>query len=750
MAKVLSPNNKLFLSTTVVLTCAMAGPATSAQLEEVLVTAQKRTESLQDVPVSISALSADTVERLKIDNAAQITGQMPNLHVSAPFGDQQPVYSLRGISMVDYNVNQASPIGAYIDEASAGPSFMQGFQVFDLERIEVLRGPQGTLYGKNTTGGAINFITKKPEFENEFKVTAGTGDYNRRHLSGAAEVELVEDMVGVRTAFTYTKTDGYHENHFPGGEDLTETDNYALRVSLRYSSDNFDGLLKVFYGDSSPLASGVVGMGRDPGGFNRLGYLRPENYDAWEGEHQKWGKNDVQVKGTALTLNWDINESYTITSITALSEGEQLNEINSDGAPNRVLEIDWGSEIEQFSQDLRLTTNFDGPFNLIAGVYYSTDEIDVTNIYDMLLGTEDFGIPFDPTLTNSGFSVYQHYYQERDTFALYGHATYDLTEQLTLTLGLRYTDDEGEISEVQTWAGDYNQNWLYNIVPLSFSLDPDLSLPKLGYDDSDPSGKIGLDYKLNDGGLIYASYSRGYRSSSFNGGLALDASALTVADPETVDAYEVGYKNQFFDDRMRLSAALFSNDYKNQQYINIIGAQAFLENADEASILGLEVEVFAKPTDKLTLQLGFGWLDSEYDKASLFDPATGEDVDLAGNTLLQAPELNLSFAVDYQLMSSGVGDWILHLDTVYVDEQWYTAYNDLVGFDTNSADSYTQTNASLLLEDLEGKYSVSLWVKNIEENDEPVASLSVRDSFGYDYNIAPLPLRYGLDFTYHF
>lgn len=745
--------NKLAGTIAAVAFASTANHALGLVLEEVVVTAQKREQSLQDVPVSVSAMSADSIEKLNFVSSSDIGNQVPNLQVAGPYGDSQPIFALRGISMVDYNVNQASPVGVYIDEATAGTSYMQGFQIMDLERIEVLRGPQGTLFGKNTAGGAINFITKKPEFDNEGDVTVGFGDYDRRHLSGAAEAVLIEDTLGVRAAFTYTKTDGYHENHFPGGEDLSETDNYAVRVSARYATDNLDAVLRVFTGESDPIGNAVIPLGSEPGETNALGYARPAEYDAWEGSHDRWGKNEVELDGASLTLNWDIGE-HTITSITSYSEGSQTNVANTDGAPNRVLEIDWISDMELFSQDLRLTTNFDGPFNLIAGIYYGTDETNTDNELDVLVGTEDLGIPFDPSLATSGFTFYQGYVQERTTYAAYGHSTYDFTDELTLTLGLRYTKDEGEFNDSRSWVGDYGRNWVYGIVPFTAPLDPAAVLPEESYDEGEWTGKIGVDYLIPSGGMVYGHYSRGYRSGAFNGGALLDASALTIAEPEFVDAYEIGYKSEFFDNRLRLNASLFWNDYQDQQYVNIVGdivPVAVIENADKATLSGLELELTAQPTEKLTLHLGLGLLDAEYDEASLNDPADASiTYDLSGNELLNAPKVNVNFALDYEIVSTDLFNWFLHVDTVYVDEQYFTAYNDLGGHGVNSADSYTQTNASLTLEDPDEKYRISLWVKNIEENDEPISSFSVRPTYGYDYFMAPLPRRYGVDFTYRF
>jgi iron complex outermembrane receptor protein len=275
--------------------------AETVMLEEIMLTAQKRTESVQDIPVSISAITGDALEKMKMDTAVDIPSQVPNMQVSTPFGEVQPIFSIRGISMVDTQTNQVGPIGVYVDEVAAGPSFMQGMQLFDLERVEVLRGPQGTLYGKNTTAGAVNFITSVPSFNPEAYLTASVGSYGRRQLKGAAEVVLIEDTLGVRAAFSSTKVDGYFDNRLPGHDDMSETDNQAYRLTTRYQGEAFGATLRLFKGESDGNSPGIVMEGTYPGGVNGFGYKRQDSWDAWEGEINRDAPYKTDVEGVALT-----------------------------------------------------------------------------------------------------------------------------------------------------------------------------------------------------------------------------------------------------------------------------------------------------------------------------------------------------------------------------------------------------------------------------------------------------------------
>ncbi|KKK58743.1 hypothetical protein LCGC14_3041360, partial [marine sediment metagenome] len=199
-------------------------------LEEVVVTAQRRSQSTQDIPAAITGITANDIESMGFENANDITAQIPNMNVSNPYGDTQPIFSIRGISMSDYNPNQSSPIGIYADEAYLGAIYTHGLNFFDVERIEALRGPQGTLYGKNTTGGAINIISNTPQInaENSGYINVGIGDYSARSTNGAAETTLIEDKLAARLAFTYKQDDGYVSNKTTG-KDVGTTDYMATR-----------------------------------------------------------------------------------------------------------------------------------------------------------------------------------------------------------------------------------------------------------------------------------------------------------------------------------------------------------------------------------------------------------------------------------------------------------------------------------------------------------------------------------------
>ena len=309
--------------------------ATSGALEEIVVTAQKRAESLQDVPVSVTALTADELDDMKLDNATMIAERVPNLRVNGIIGGPSPVFSLRGVSMFDYSLNQSSPVATYVDEVYKGNFALFGVELFDLERVEVLRGPQGTLYGKNTTGGAINFISRTPSFDSTDRyLKLGVGNYNRYEVDGGFGGTLVADRVAARIAFTYAKADGWFKNLLPGGPDMDAVDQWAARGSLLFRpSDSLDLLLRYSHSDQSAYNYAIFARpgpnGIGAGVFEQYHQLDPISNPNTDYFREGLADDEVEVSFTpkreqttdtvSLTANVAVSSALTLTSISAYS-----------------------------------------------------------------------------------------------------------------------------------------------------------------------------------------------------------------------------------------------------------------------------------------------------------------------------------------------------------------------------------------------------------------------------------------------
>ena len=779
-----------------VTTSVFCSPLTLAQLEEVVVTATKRAESLQDVPVSVSAIGSDELGQLKMRDTTEIAAQVPNMQIATPLGDSMPVISIRGISMDDFSLNQSSPVAIYVDEVYKGHPALQSVQMFDLERLEVLRGPQGTLYGKNSTGGAVNFITVKPSFYTEGFITAGFGENSRKELEGAFETSLIDDTLGMRVAGTWTEMDGWKENQYKGGDDTNAIDDWGGRLTLLWqASDSLEAILRVSGSESTPTNYGFTAQGIGPAGaglglyelFNRdlpgaLGVTPPpgapqESYfatgvDDFETTENRSLERTVKNTAVSLTVNWDLSDNYTLTSISSWDDGE-FNSPEGDGTPNDLLSITYDSDVTQIAQDLRIASNYDGAFNYIAGVFYSEEEVkapvnlpyyidldmNVDGVYDyndcadpllVAFGMGDAasqsGQLIESILNSEGASLAElaglgcqlrnDYKQTRTSMAAYFDGSYDVTDAITLRLGLRYTDDETEMDDFM--AGFYGSDDV--LVFPTISQD---TLPEDSIEDEEVTGRVGIDYTTAEGNLFYANYSRGYRNGAFNGQAFQDPSEMVPADAETVDAFEVGFKSELFDSMVRLNGAAFYYEYSDQQFLDIDSETAVqrLVNIDSSTIYGLELEATALVTDNFTARAGLGLLDTEIDDGFV----KGQDVE--GKSLPQAPEVNFNLALDYDIHIGDGGGFVqLHVDTMYVDDQYF----DVLNTASIEQESYWVHNARVSYYSADDSWSVSVWGKNLDDEYYFTKPFDLQAGFGYNPTHIGAPRMFGIEGTYRF
>ncbi|MEH6581630.1 MAG: TonB-dependent receptor [Halioglobus sp.] len=575
-----------FIKTAIAATLyAISSQYAHAQLEEVIVTAQKRTQSMQDVPVAVSAFGGTDIDNLGWSKPSDVANQVPNMQLSQPFGEVQPQFSIRGVSMIDWNPTQSSPIGLYIDEAYMGSSWLHGLSMYDTERIEVLRGPQGTLYGKNTTGGAINLITRTPGMGDETNgyIKLGTGNYGLLESNGAIEGTLIDEKLSARLAFNYKDRDGIYENNFPGGDDMAETSLWGLRASFNFqATENLNAVLKFSYGESDATASVSQIFGTNPGGVDILGntdVIKPK-YLEGSVDHVEAAENDMSMVN--LKLNWDIGD-YSVVSVTSYYDGSFANPQDIDGTKAPYLHVDFYGESKAFSQDLRLVSNFDGPFNFIAGAYYGDEDVDSTIVHSEFVGSApdvsniwvieqpaEFNparLDQKPLLLLAGENggamgeVWRDLDVEKESWAIYTDMTYDFNDKWSLNLGLRYTDDETTRDTQNnsrlngtglslppaltgapvwiptdprtegTWVGG-NEGNIYGLpfpfIPPGNPAGPPIwthadytsaSAEALVGAEEEITGTLALNYQVNEDIMSYFRYSHGYRSGEFNGGL---------------------------------------------------------------------------------------------------------------------------------------------------------------------------------------------------------------------------------------
>ncbi|HMO67717.1 MAG TPA: TonB-dependent receptor, partial [Novosphingobium sp.] len=488
-------------------------------LEDIVVTATKRSENLQNVPVAVSAISSAALQAKGVFETSDLNASMPNLQVSSPYGQQQPNFSLRGVGVgTEYNANAASPVGVYVDEVYQAFRASHGQQLYDLEQIEVVRGPQGTLYGRNTTGGAINFITRKPSLSGtNGYATFGYGNYNRFNAEGAVEVTAIEDKLGLRIAGTYVDSDSYVRNRLPAGLNTwaafglsglnTATGrnpggakSYGIRGTLRFRpTDALDVTLKGYYakatgGTETPIptgqsktndvinynspnfllgglftALGPSGAGLLPGSYSQSGRGLGIN----EIEADSVGRAVTRAEGAVLTIKADLTDTLKLVSVSGYDSGLYLQaNTDCDATPFRGCSIGYRSTFNAFNQDLRLDYG-DGPFKMIVGGFYGKDSITARNLPDFFNSLSDVraavGLPaswFNPAgnfngaglsaaSLPTGIRATQNFKQVRTSWALYGEGSYEVTPTVKLTAGLRYTTDKNTFKDgVTTYFDD--------------------------------------------------------------------------------------------------------------------------------------------------------------------------------------------------------------------------------------------------------------------------------------------------------
>lgn len=346
---------------------AQEAEAADADQGEIVVTAQKREERLQDVPISVTAIGGEALKDQRIAHADDLVLVVPNLQRSSTNGESAPVFALRGVKMSDYSLNQSSPVATYYDEVYKGNFAFLGVAMFDLDRVEVLRGPQGTLYGKNTTGGAINLIARKPKLgETSGSFDIGYGNYNRFESSGAVSVPLGE-KAAARFAYTYASADGWFHNKVPGKPDLNETREYGVRGTLLFQpSDRLEFVLRASASFQDPHNFGDFA---EPVAVNRPGLATREI------EATYTPRRNVRTYAVALNGSWQVSDHLTLTSVTSWDKGHFYYGEDGDGQAIGLLQFDFTDDARQFTQDLRLSNDKDSPFNFILGAYFNRETV---------------------------------------------------------------------------------------------------------------------------------------------------------------------------------------------------------------------------------------------------------------------------------------------------------------------------------------------------------------------------------------
>lgn len=668
--------------------------AQEEQQEEVIVTAQRRAENINKVPISITAFTAKKLEALGIDRAIDLTSQSPNVSVFTIFGDaQQPSFSIRGISLLSYSDSFEPPIGMYLDDVYVGNGVGQSMQLFDLERVEVLRGPQGTLFGRNTTGGLFSITSRRPSKEFSLNATAQYSSYQDILLELAVGGPI-SDSVRYRIAGRLNQNDGWSTG-FLDGRKYDNVDTIALRGSLEADlSDSVQARLILSYGkaDQATPGFGITGYldpvtgavcdvdrifrgecaapsignltGNDLGGFGP-GHT-PGQSSASFGNlpHQT-----VETVNAAFHLTADLGSGVSLTSITGYgkTDKEYFEDlvIFSDG---------FSMEAEQYTQEVRLSGET-GPVSWVGGLYYFHDDKD--------LGS------FDPTPV-FGFSTDAN--QLTESWAGFGQATWAATEQLGVTLGLRYTHETKDLHYTTDFGIDETRS----------------------QSDGQWTGRFGLDYQATPDTMIYAAVSTGYKSGGFNAQFVFSADGVDPVDPETIISYEAGIKSRFWNGRAQLSASAFYYEYDDIQLgvtINLPsgGFATRLRNGGDVEGKGVEIELAVTPVDNLDITLGVGLLETEFVTSATIISA-GQRFDTLGHGLPMTPPVTLNGTIRYTVPLETGEIWV-QADGTWRDKHYFTIDES----EREGSKSYGLLNLRAGWNSTGDTYGVEAFVENVTD-----------------------------------
>jgi iron complex outermembrane recepter protein len=662
---------------------ALAQQSPSPQIEEIIVTAQKRAQSLQDVPVAVSAFSGQALQDHHVSDVTDLNQLAPSLQVKTDDNAANPKIFIRGVGLNDFNPNTASAVGLYTDGVYIGSPLAQMAQFFDIDRLEVLRGPQGTLYGRNTTGGAINVISRRPTQEPQGDISVEAGRFDSLNVEAAVGGPLAKDVLAGRLAVNVVQDDGYSKNRLTGHSG-NDADRWAARGSLSFTpSANFDALVQLRYGKTDGGSIWAYNRalfpapGADPAATGPDGFCSPAFYtsgqctdvagygntssDLYRGDYHFEGKDEVETRGASATLTWDLG-GLQLVSVSGYDHADRDDREDTDAGPNDVITATYRAKQSVFSEELRLqSANEAAKAFWVAGLYYSHDDLDTNSYLDVLRVFRPFFVtPDNPNGFAPEFSVGVFgypYTQKTESWAGFGQLDYNFTAKLTGTVGARYSHDSKDFHYASTAEFD---------TITIFTLDD-------SKDFSSVSGKLGLQYRCSEDANVYGSYSRGYKSGGFFGGQTVAPEDLAPYDDEKVDAFEVGAKIQSPEKRVRSSFAAFYYDYQDLQVYTLILRGAItvqnFTNASNARIYGAEAEFGVTPINHLDLSLSGAWLDATYR-----DFVSAGDQDYSGNRLPNSPRSSLTAAIRYEIAMFG-GSLALQTDATYRSKVFYDTRN---------------------------------------------------------------------------
>ena len=734
-----------------VLTAATLMPSTQAvyaqgmALEEVVVTARKRTESLQDVGFSVSALSKSEIEGQFARDITDLANISPNIVIDDTAQGPGGVAAIfiRGIGVADVEKNFDPAVAVVVDNMFIGSNAGSLLRSIDLESMEVLRGPQGTLFGRNTIGGAINITRSKPTGELGGKLRVGYEDYDAFYADGIVNFGVSDNFAVKLSAAIRDQGEGYYQNDFVGRDVgrndyqsigvnflWTPTDSLEIEYTGQFEETDQDTppllnnaqprhLFCAAYGYCAPsLSSTITG---DRYKTANVGYIPPDPGDAIIAVSTPDQAREAEMLATfdadthIIEARWQLSDSLQLDYIFGSYESDETIISNWDGTPEFLYGTTRPATYEQTTHEVRLSFDNGGPINAIVGAYLWDSEYEIP-----LRSWVGFVVP------GAILDILQRTRQESESQAIFADVDWQLSDKLTLNFGGRYTKDDKDTDQYGAVIATASESW------------------------NEFTPRASLRYQFNDGLMAYATYSSGYRAGGFNGRVGSYIEAVEPYDPETVDNYEVGFKYQSDDNRFRFNGSVFYMLYdEKQEELQLpaegddgsTGQKTVVTNASEATIWGVELETQAVLGEGLTLRANIGFLDTEYDDFQYTDAFTGESVDLSGLEFRRAPDVTGTVDLTYEWEMASGRAWVRGAYH-YLGEHWVNV--------TNAPE--LQNDAQNLL-DASVNFEVNNWKFSVFGR-----NLTDEDGYTHGYDVAGLwsysavrpPRTYGFEAMYNF
>ena len=750
------------------------------RLEEIVVTAQKRTESLQDVPIAVTVHDGSDIEADNVESLLGIGSQTPGLVFTA-FSVGQPEISIRGVSTKEDGASANDSVVVSVDDVYIAARTAQVFDIFDLERVEVLRGPQGTLYGKNSIGGSINFVTKKPTADTSLRFRQSFGNYGIFDSAGLISGAISDNLFG-KISFSRRKHDGFLTNILPTSPDYNkaqgERDNFAIRGQFVYlPSDDLEMVISIDSADDShgatnrePIGSRVeVGApvlddkhpgfhgnnnASDPVGVNKE--FKGDG-DAFTTLAETEGYTDRNVMGFSVKSTYSGGANADFISITSFRQSEFDWLEDSSGLPPSSVFTSLGpnwqavatgsrargfafditnsaiEETQQITQELRLVSTTEGQLSWIAGAFFSKEDIDRTERFNFT----SIGIGTNPDDEHSVQS------NTTNSYAVYGQTEYEISEELTFTGGLRFSNEKKEMT-----VGAYK----LNDNPAAILLrGADFGPATASEEFSNVSWKASLDYQVNEDVLVYGNLATGFKSGGFTGSASTETQATTPFDSEQALSFEAGVKSRLADNRMLFNALAYATQYKDlqvtrfyQPHGNNFG-EFITENAGEAEIQGLEIEAVGILSENFEVGGNFAWLNAEFVDFTGAVSTGADRADFNGNKLRLAPETTFSLYVR--------GDFDLDSGARVTAKAKYR-YQDDMFFDPNNnpitvSPAHSLVDVWFAYTTPDNRIEMKAFVNNATDEEYVTHAFSQRGS-RIAFGLFGPPMTYGVAVTYKY